>query len=524
MTIRHLPSVLLALTTLAPLAAGQAQLLYQEASGYAVHSPAITADGRHVVYGREFTSGGGQPMPLLSSPLDSVGAPATLAADVLDFEVSAQGAEVFFTARLASGDIHLLRAPASGSGPALDLTPDVPTALSFVLGPADERVAYSAWTGAGPYRLFCGPADGSAPAVVIDGGLNADGGRPPHYRFSPDGARVVFQVRIFASAYDLYSVPSDGSAPPVLLYHTIAGDLFIGVTLILTESGLALFEVVPYADPQYDFYSVPVDGSAAPLLLTPPFPTHQANSPFWVSPDGAWLVYSATRLSSWQEELLIVPTDGSASPRRLSGEFVAGGALHWLGPELRFTPDSNHFVYVASQEQSGRYELYSAAVDGNTPPVKLNATLPALGDVEPFFALTADAPARVVYRADQALDELQELWSVPADGSAPPRRLNTALPVGGLRDVFHFALGHDRRTVLYVANEDSVFAEELHAVPSDGRHGPERLSSLSDLSDPFLTVSSYAQRAGSTIFLRSQRAGIVLRDFYGRRGGHGAAR
>ena len=60
------------------------------------------------------------------------------------------------------------------------------------------------------------------------------------------------------------------------------------------------------------------------------------------------------------------------------------------------------------------YELYSARVDGSDW-VKLNASLIIGGDVEDDYQIAPDS-SRVVYRADQEVNNLYELYSAPLDG------------------------------------------------------------------------------------------------------------
>lgn len=104
-------------------------------------------------------------------------------------------------------------------------------------------------------------------------------------------------------------------------------------------------------------------------------------------------------------------------------------------------PSGTRAVFVADQDVPGVRELYSVPLDMSSPPIRLNDPMSVFGDVATAFDshnLEMSATGRVLYRADALADETFELFSVPADGSAPPVRLNDALVPGG--DVVDWAL------------------------------------------------------------------------------------
>jgi len=509
----------LALLGLATLPAGQARLAHRAGSGHALHHATLTADGRHVVFVDQHLT---IDAVLLSAPVDHPGAPVVLGphwTGSQDFEVSRTGADVFFRT-----PARLLRRPADGSQAGLDLAPELGTVHSFVLAPAGEHLAFVAHDGT-RYGLFGVAADGGSAPVPLDGGLPLELISPPRYQISADGARVVFAVVPAPGTFALYSAPLDGSAPPTLLAAPAAGDLLYRHRVRLAGAR-AVYPVLHASPAGFELFSVPLDGSAAPVSLSAALAGYDlSDSKHEPSPDGAWVVFLARHpLGAYSpQEAFLVPSDGSAAPRLLNAPLVQYGDVEdaRFG---RFTPDGQRYVYLADQEQDERFELYSALLDGSAPPVKLNAPLPAGADVDDAFQLTADEPCRVVYLADAAADGVTELWSVPADGSAPPRRLNSPLPVVGLRDVFHFTLDQARTSALYAANEDSAFGQELHVVPSNGSRRAERLSSRPTLDDPFLQVFDYEQRGDAAVFQRTQRAGTALYDLYIHRAPRIAAR
>ena len=99
-------------------------------------------------------------------------------------------------------------------------------------------------------------------------------------------------------------------------------------------------------------------------------------------------------------------------PYKLSGEMVLYGDVD----DFKISSDSSRVVYRADQDTNGVDELYSVPIGGGTP-VKLNDLLVADGDVH-SFRISPDS-SRVVYLADQDTDEVDELYSVPINGDMP---------------------------------------------------------------------------------------------------------
>lgn len=139
-------------------------------------------------------------------------------------------------------------------------------------------------------------------------------------------------------------------------------------------------------------------------------------------------------------------------------------------------PSGTYAVYVADQDVPGVRELYSVPVDLSSPPIRLSDPMPAFGDVAMTFdspKLEMSATGRVLYRADSLLDETFELFSVPADGSASPVRLNAPLVAGG--SVIDWALSPDGTQVVYFADQTVDDSFEPFSVPVDGSAPPVAL-------------------------------------------------
>src|SRR5688500_16124114 len=117
----------------------------------------------------------------------------------------------------------------------------------------------------------------------------------------------------------------------------------------------------------------------------------------------------------------------AANPIRLNGTLVAGGDVSTAG--LQFSPDSSRVLYFADQITDGLNEIFSVLALGGTA-VKLNGPLVAGGAVSSSGLAFSPDSSRVIYHADQNVDEVLELFSVPAAGGSPAP-LNGTLVAGG---------------------------------------------------------------------------------------------
>jgi Tol biopolymer transport system component len=219
-------------------------------------------------------------------------------------------------------------------------------------------------------------------------------------------------------------------------------------------------------DQEHELYSVPVAGpSSAGVKLNKTLVAGGQVWSWWISPDSSRVVYQAEQDTDEVWEVYSVPLAGPASEGvKLNKTLVAGGGL----AGLTISPDSSRVVYRADQEVDQAFELYSVPLAGPASEgVKLNGALVIGGWVEHGYVVSPDNN-RVVYRADQDTDQMTELYSVPLNGPASAGlKLNGALPAGG--DVaFGFDISPDSSYVVYRADQDSDGVMELYSVPLAG--------------------------------------------------------
>jgi Tol biopolymer transport system component len=177
---------------------------------------------------------------------------------------------------------------------------------------------------------------------------------------------------------------------------------------------------------------------------------------FKISPDGRYVVFTADRHADEVVELYSVPIHGG-EPVKLNGTLPAGGnVLYDEGHEFQISSDSSRVIYLAEQEVNEMVELFSVPIVGGES-VKLNSALVADGDVDRFTLSPVSGMA--VYRADQTVNNQYELYSIPIMGGVAPARLNKAFTAG--MNVQTFAISPNGAWVVYRANQDFTNRTEL---------------------------------------------------------------
>lgn len=443
-----------------------------------------TPDGRWVVYR---TSGSGQANHLYAYDLQGSGPPVELAdagtpsGGIFAITVTADSARVVFMMEGTDGVTEIYSRLVDGSAPAVQLSAvQVGNGDGFYSLTRDgERVVYDGNHQSLEHReLFSVPVDGSAPPVKLSGTMASFAGVMEStfdtnaYEIAPNGRWVVFLAdRAWNEKYELYGAPIDGSRAPIRLsarlpggrevrYFDIgpAGDRFVCVADGLVNNRLELYGSELYGGPSLRRH----DGMprAGHVVLSGPLPSGTAGVlAVQISPRGDFVLYNARQVTDTEESTYSVPIDGSAPAVRLGGASI----------NRHFTPDGERVVLFALHDDRTRYELYTTRLDGSQPMLKLSTPLPQGGEMQTQqpLQLTPDG-TKVVYLADQLVDNRFELFAVPVDGSSLPVRVNAPLAFG--RDVQSFAnpafrISADGTEVVYLADHDENDIIELYVAP-----------------------------------------------------------
>lgn len=348
-------------------------------------------------------------------------------------------------------DYVLTSVQVDGSGAAVELAPSAGT---FRITPDGTGVC---WIGAGP-RLYRRPIDGSAPATLVaEVDCECSAGE---IAISPDGEWAVHigSFRLtppppYEFFTGLFSARLDGSGGFIPLVSL--DEPHVRKFALTADSSRAVFfgEIADgFGGSVSALYSVPLDGSAAPLQLTDPNPDTSLS--FELDPSGGRAVYEQNGIHS-------VPIDGSAAPIRLDGPFVPGGGLASDSPRFRITPDGARVVYRADQLVDQRFELFGVPIGGGSA-TPLSGAMPAFAGV--FRYDVSPNSVGVVFTSDRATDEVVELFAASFGGGVV--RLGPTLPAGG--DVADLRITPDDTRVVFRADGvvNNVF--ELFSMPITG--------------------------------------------------------
>jgi Tol biopolymer transport system component len=380
----------------APLEGGPAVRLSSLGRDRALFAFDVSPDGRRAVFiaqqrgaARELFSvevAGGTPVPL-SGPLPEGGGIAA-------FAISPAGERVVFAGEQHSAGVTELYSVAIGGGEPVRLSPPLPPERDVYLGDA------------------CRGQRG-----------HGDPDDAPPFLISPDGARVVYCADQDADeVLELYSAPIGGEAPAAKLNLPPGGGGGVRRFAIGPDSAGVVFESlsIEAGVPQERLYRAPIGGENLPILLSgPPRPLATIDA-FAIGPGGATVVFTGDREGAGQIALYAVGVEGGAPVRR-SGDLVSGGNVS----SFAISPDGARVVYRADQRADEAQELFVGPLRGIGLVTLLGGPLAPGGDVRPGFALLP-AGDRVVYLADQELDEVDELFAAPIP---PPIWLH--LPVLG---------------------------------------------------------------------------------------------
>ncbi|HEX6884912.1 MAG TPA: hypothetical protein VF530_16165 [Planctomycetota bacterium] len=372
------------------------------------------------------------------------------------------------------GEFDLFLAAASGKGARQLLSTRHHRGGGF-FAPDGKRVLHHAdWDGNGSQEILVVRVDGSEPERLLSG-LFPPGGFVQALAFDATGTELVYLAdQDVAQRFELHAVALAGGAP-----RRLNGAL-------VPEGDVSSFELSPTApvavyladqetDGVQEVFVVPLDGSLAPRKLPIPLVAGGQVVQLALAADGAHVVYLADQEEDERFELFRIALDGGGAPERLHPVPIPGGDVGTTFDGVTypsFTPsfDRRWILYSADHEVDERLELYSVPADGSAAPVKLNRP----GDVEPFLWNMSWDSAWVVYGASGSGIGSTDVFSVPIDGSAPAHPSSPAMVAGG--SVLYTQVSLDSQSLVYLADQEEDERFEIYRVPLDGSAGPVKLN------------------------------------------------
>jgi hypothetical protein len=155
--------------------------------------------------------------------------------------------------------------------------------------------------------------------------------------------------------------------------------------------------------------------SAQVRKISGPLTTGGSVQEFALAPNGRRVVYRADQETDGVLELYSAFTDRRAPPIRLHPPLSFGRNV----TEFLLSSDGKQVVYRSDAERNGVFELYGVPIGGSAAPVKLNDSPVHGGDVTRTFQIDPSG-THVVYGGDVEVDEVYALYSAALDGSSPP--------------------------------------------------------------------------------------------------------
>lgn len=438
-------------------------------------------------------TGGSTPVRLSEplGPLDSVHA---------DYRIEGGAGRALFQRDMGvpgpSPSLQVFSVPLDGSLPAVRLNGELAErGTATLLGASSTAAWFTATVTPGLPELFRTALDGSATPLALSPALAA-GARIVAARLAAGGTRIVYELASGSWSEQLLSVPVvGGESTPISGSHGPGTYQVGGVGYSAFAGKRALYVGTEAPARAYELFSASLDGTSGSIRLGRA-PTIASPQTLVVTPDAERVLYvvdaygpgqlCSARIGVADSEVVLARdaaafdgleegvTDFALFP---DGETVlfalAGGGttrvlrsridggqpveelLSWPDTvRMHLAPDGSWVVLA------GPAGLYAWPLDGHQPAQRLD-----LGATDfPHVVLTPDS-SRVLFATSGAG---AGLFSAPLDASHATVSLGAGV-------VSSLELTHDGMGVLYLADTDAAYGDELYHAPLDGSTPPEWL-------------------------------------------------
>src|SRR5690606_2509670 len=236
------------------------------------------------------------------------------------------------------------------------------------------------------------------------------------------------------------------------------GDVGSGISFS-PDGSMVLYDADLDTEGQVELYLTEVAAPGVAIKVNSALvPDGDVSDDYAFSPDGATIGYMADQDVVDVRELYAVDVNNPGTSVKLNPPLVTDGDLC----TFRFSPDSTKVGYCADQDVDGTLELYIVELAVPGVSAKLNAPLVAAGDVQAATFRFGPDSDFMVYRADQEVDGINELYRVELATPGTSVKINEALVAGG--DVSIFQIYPDGLQIAYVADQDTEAVAELYNV------------------------------------------------------------
>jgi hypothetical protein len=301
-------------------------------------------------------------------------------------------------------------------------TEEIPATVNF-----PPVVFMAAKDNAGIVELYAASEDG-VDIIKLSGTMVA-GGNVVEFKVSPDGIYAAYVADQDSNGlFELYVVPVDKTS----------GESAVKVSVPLEGSGI---RETAAGSGAYYFAWAP-DSSRVAYIADANDGTADFFELFSSTPDGS------------QQNLVSDLSDTNSDVQ-----------------DFQWEPESSLIAYVADQDTLGKFELYVSPTDGNSPNYKVSGSSMAgdgikedpVGSGRYAFAWAFDS-SRIAYIADQDLSDRFELYTSRPDGAG---NLTISGPLGIGQDVAQFKWAPDSQQIAYTANQVNVHYIDLFSASPD---------------------------------------------------------
>jgi len=416
------PSGSIKLNGTLPTGAGVDEFVLSKNNTAVVYTADENTAGRRELYAVTLASPG--------SPV-RINTPLTFNRDVIDFAVSPDGTQVVYRADQDADDVfelYLVNVAQPGISKKLSasLTPNGWVRAGFVFSPDGTRVAYRADQEVLD-RLELFLVDVAQPGVSkkLSSPLVAGGNVYTSFAFSPDSTTVGYVAdQETDETLELFSAPV---ATPGTT-HKLNGPLTAGGDVCRFEWSPDSKRVAYCADQDTDekmeLYTVPLTSPGLSTKVNPPLVSGgKVTSGYDFGSDSSYIVYAAAQDSATRIDLYRADIATLGSATKLNAELPAGGNV--VG--FHVSPDGAHVGYTANQDAAEVYEIYQATFATPGTIQKMSAPMKMTGVFT--FRYSTDG-GQIVYLADQDSDA-SEIYRVDVANLGVATKLNGALVTGG---------------------------------------------------------------------------------------------
>lgn len=190
------------------------------------------------------------------------------------------------------------------------------------------------------------------------------------------------------------------------------------------------------------------------------------------SPDGNRIVYYADSDEDEVFEIYSVLSDGAGIPQKISGDLVDRGDVQ--RSSARISPDGRRVLYIADQELDESFELFSSLIDGKDKPVKLNAPLQEGEEVIGY--LVSPDSSTVAFRIAASGDDLGRLYSRRTDGSTDPILISGTGGATSPLATSTYKFSPDSTRVVFLGAGDRFSTRELYGAGVDDTNRPVKIN------------------------------------------------